>query len=41
MPYSARTNLVGMKILIVRPTDSLEKCGFYSLFDDNMEIIGT
>lgn len=41
MPYSARCSLIGMKILIVRPSDSLESSGFYSMYNDSMEIIGT
>lgn len=41
MPYSVRCSLIGMKILIVRPSDSLESSGFYSMYNDEMEIIGT
>lgn len=41
MPYIVRANLVGMKILIVRPSDSLEKSGFFSLYDEEGQIYGT
>lgn len=41
IPYEVRANLVGMRILIIRPTESKEPLGFFPLFNEYMEIVGT
>ena len=40
-PYKVKANLVGYKVLVVNPHEQTYKTGFYSLYNDKIEIIGT
>lgn len=40
-PYNVRASLVGMKLLILKPTESKEAIGFFPLMDEYFKIYGT
>jgi len=40
-PYIASSSLVGYKLLFIKPHEFEYKTGFYSLYNDAMEIYGT